>query len=53
MKHFYYVLVFFLISVQINYSQVGIGNTDPKASLDISASNSATPSNKDGIFNFR
>lgn len=30
-------------------AQVGIGNTDPKANLDITASNSATPANTDGI----
>jgi hypothetical protein len=33
----------------LGYAQVGIGNTDPKSSLDISASNVATPSNTDGI----
>ena len=32
-----------------SYGQVGIGNTDPKSSLDISASNVATPSSTDGI----
>ncbi|MGS2727453.1 hypothetical protein ACU8DI_12655 [Psychroserpens sp. BH13MA-6] len=31
------------------YAQVGVGNTDPKASLDISASNTTTPTNEDGI----
>ena len=31
------------------FSQVGINNTDPKASLDISATNSATPANTDGL----
>ncbi len=30
-------------------AQVGIGNTNPKASLDISASSVASPSNTDGI----
>ncbi len=30
-------------------SQVGINNTDPKATLDLTASNAATPSNVDGI----
>lgn len=30
-------------------AQVGIGNTDPKANLDITASNSVTPLNTDGI----
>jgi len=33
----------------IGISQVGINNTDPKASLDITASNPANPSNTDGI----
>ena len=31
------------------YSQVGIGNLDPKASLDINASNQATPPSSDGL----
>lgn len=31
------------------FSQVGINNTNPNASLDITASNVATPSNTDGI----
>jgi len=30
-------------------AQVGIGNTNPKSTLDITASNSATPANTDGI----
>ena len=30
-------------------AQVGIGNTDPKSSLDISASDVTSPSNTDGI----
>ncbi len=32
-----------------SFAQVGIGNTDPKAVLDISATNSITPTNTDGI----
>ncbi|CAM3331017.1 Tail fiber domain-containing protein [Flavobacterium longum] len=32
-----------------SFAQVGIANTDPKAQLDISASNIATPANTDGI----
>ncbi|WP_178987318.1 beta strand repeat-containing protein [Winogradskyella schleiferi] len=32
-----------------SFAQVGVGNTDPKAILDISASNSTSPSNSDGI----
>ncbi|GAB1308859.1 hypothetical protein KH5_15420 [Urechidicola sp. KH5] len=30
-------------------AQVGINNTDPQSSLDVTASNSATPANTDGI----
>lgn len=30
-------------------AQVGVGNTDPKATLDISASNITSPTNEDGI----
>ncbi|MCK8481049.1 beta strand repeat-containing protein [Psychroserpens algicola] len=32
-----------------SFSQVGVGNTDPKATLDVSASNLASPTNADGI----
>lgn len=38
-----------LLTSLAGFAQVGIGNTDPKATLDISASNSATPANTDGI----
>ncbi|WP_456438434.1 beta strand repeat-containing protein [Psychroserpens sp.] len=38
----------FLINITVT-AQVGIGNTDPKAALDISATNVATPNNTDGI----
>jgi len=31
------------------FSQVGINNTDPKANLDISATNTTTPANTDGL----
>lgn len=41
--------VAFLLFGYTAISQVGIGNTDPKASLDISATNSATPANTDGL----
>jgi len=40
--------VLFLISIT-TWSQVGIGTTTPRSSLDIVASNVATPSNTDGI----
>ena len=42
----------FIFIFVISYSamaQVGINTTDPKASLDIQASNQATPANTDGI----
>ena len=47
MKQFFFIMLFFgYLSAT---AQVGIGNTDPKSALDISASNTATPSNTDGI----
>jgi len=43
-------LTLILISASLaSFAQVGIGNTDPKASLDITASNAVAPSNTDGI----
>ena len=33
----------------ITYAQVGIGNINPKATLDITATNKVTPTNTDGI----
>jgi hypothetical protein len=47
MKHLM-LLLCCLIAINTS-SQVGIGTTNPKATLDIPASNSATPSNTDGI----
>jgi len=38
-----------ILLVNVTFAQVGIGNTDPKASLDITATNVATPANTDGI----
>jgi len=38
-----------LCAIQVGWSQVGINNTNPQSTLDISASNVATPSNTDGI----
>ncbi|MFD2822251.1 tail fiber domain-containing protein [Lacinutrix iliipiscaria] len=38
-----------LFSIQLNFAQVGIGNTDPKSTLDISASNTTSPADTDGI----
>lgn len=48
MKHFLNLITLLLFSV-ILHAQVGINNTDPKASLDITASNPASPSNTDGL----
>ena len=43
-------LILFICYYSSNiFAQVGIHNTNPKASLDITASNVATPSNTDGI----
>ncbi|AVR47449.1 hypothetical protein C7S20_11415 [Christiangramia fulva] len=47
MKTFFLFLCIFASG--FNYAQVGIGNTDPKAQLDISATNSANPEVIDGI----
>ena len=47
MKH---LVINLVLSISpLVFSQVGIGNTDPKATLDISSSNIATPNNTDGI----
>jgi len=43
------VLYVLLFVVSFSFAQVGVGNTDPQATLDITASNQATPSNEDGI----
>ncbi len=42
------IFLFFFIST-LTYAQVGINNTNPKASLDITATNQANPSNTDGL----
>lgn len=39
----------FLSLVTLAQAQVGIGNTNPNASLDITASNAANPANNDGL----
>ncbi|WP_179009105.1 beta strand repeat-containing protein [Winogradskyella forsetii] len=44
-----FTITLFLILSCFAFSQVGVGNTNPKASLDISASNTTTPTNEDGI----
>jgi len=44
------VTILFAISfIELNYAQIGINTTNPKATLDIRASNPATPTNTDGI----
>ena len=45
------IIIFFTIALFgfPNYAQVGINNIDPKASLDITATNQANPSNTDGL----
>ena len=43
-----FVILAFLIGHSL-FAQVGVGNTNPQAQLDISASNSASPTNLDGI----
>ncbi|MEP5340999.1 MAG: hypothetical protein ABJL44_12615 [Algibacter sp.] len=42
----FYVLLFM---ISFTYAQVSVGNTDPQATLDITASNQTAPSNEDGI----
>ncbi|MBV1924877.1 MAG: tail fiber domain-containing protein, partial [Flavobacteriaceae bacterium] len=49
MKYIYQAIVFSLCFFQLSIAQVGVGNTNPKAILDISASNSVAPSSTDGI----
>ncbi len=43
------IFLFILLLPTLFFAQVGIGTTNPNATLDISASNIATPSNEDGI----
>jgi hypothetical protein len=47
-KLFYFGLTAFLFLFTAN-AQVGVGNTNPQASLDISASSTTSPANNDGI----
>ncbi|MBV1924167.1 MAG: hypothetical protein KUG68_09085, partial [Flavobacteriaceae bacterium] len=49
MKMFKLVLFFALIPTLISYAQVGIGTTNPNATLDIQSSDVTTPANTDGI----
>jgi len=48
MKHILILITLILFSPVI-HAQVGINNIDPKASLDITATNQASPSNTDGL----
>ena len=43
-----FLFLFLLITINVN-SQVGVGTTTPQSTLDIEASDSANPSNTDGI----
>ncbi|WP_179020667.1 tail fiber domain-containing protein [Winogradskyella forsetii] len=49
MKNHKIIIVLIVLCTQSVISQVGIGNTSPNATLDISSSNQATPNNTDGI----
>ena len=49
MKPFTIFLFFALLPTFLINAQVGIGTTNPNASLDIKSSNEATPANTDGI----
>ncbi|MGC1472875.1 MAG: hypothetical protein WA775_09810 [Psychroserpens sp.] len=48
MKYLILILTFFL-SFNFSFSQVGVGTSDPKSTLDIEASSRIAPSNEDGI----
>ncbi|WP_179319175.1 hypothetical protein [Winogradskyella helgolandensis] len=50
-KTYYKYIAFcvLLLMASFTYAQVGVGNTNPQATLDITASNQAAPSNVDGI----
>ena len=43
------ILSLFILSIPLIQGQVGIGNNDPKSTLDITASNKPLPVNTDGI----
>lgn len=42
-------IITLIISAQLAFAQVGIGTTEPKASLDIASSDATNPSNTDGL----
>ncbi|NQX76606.1 MAG: hypothetical protein HRT75_02615, partial [Gilvibacter sp.] len=48
MKRILPLVIFALLALNLN-AQVGINNLSPSASLDITASNQATPANTDGL----
>jgi len=43
------IVLLTLLATQITYAQIGIGNTNPNSTLDISASDMDSPTNKDGL----
>ncbi|MEZ4874825.1 MAG: hypothetical protein R2793_05090 [Flavobacteriaceae bacterium] len=49
MKPFYLILFVSAFLSQKTLAQVGIGNTSPNASLDISATNASAPNNNEGL----
>jgi len=49
MKKITFAIIVILCAIAPATAQVGIGNTSPKSTLDIAASNQTTPSNKDGL----
>ncbi|WP_452219922.1 hypothetical protein [Lacinutrix salivirga] len=48
-KTTFYTLIFTLITIHFGIAQVGIGNVNPQASLDVSASSTTAPINTDGL----
>lgn len=48
-KYYSFLTIVLLLFSIPSFSQVGVGTTDPKATLDIRATSQATPSNTDGI----
>tara|TARA_Y100000815_G_scaffold275400_1_gene313299 strand:+ start:3130 stop:4305 length:1176 start_codon:yes stop_codon:yes gene_type:complete len=48
MRSFYYAILAMLLSAPA-FTQVGINTTDPSSTLDVQASNSASPASTDGI----
>lgn len=44
-----YVIILYFVCLNSALSQVGIGTTNPDATLDIKSSNQFSPSNTDGI----